>query len=107
MSFKWEVVEKNKAGNNLLVKFQSADKPDILVGTPFPPKDEDVDAFMTRYAPFHIWAIDETTQDIEVGHSSEVVVQLPTTETQSLSSTTEEVPVEEVVTTTKRTKKTV
>lgn len=97
--FKWEVVEKNKAANNLLIKFQAVGKPDILVGTPFPPKEENVDEFMTRYAPFQLWAIEETTQDIEIGQGAEVIpvvepaVELPPT---PVDSTVEELSADTV-----------
>ena len=85
--FKWEVVDKNKAANNLLVKFQSAGKPEVLVGTPFPPKDQDVNEFMTRYAPFQLWAIEDTTHDLAIGESAEVI-PVPV-ETSSISLSTE------------------
>lgn len=74
LDYKYEIVEVLPEQKNMMVKFTSEGRADVITGTPLPTEGVSIDEFLCPYAPIGYWLEqDRPTIIPEVGHSGEYI----------------------------------
>ncbi|MEN9389817.1 MAG: hypothetical protein RLY61_901 [Candidatus Parcubacteria bacterium] len=72
LDYKYEILEVLPEQNNMMVKFTSEGRADVITGTPLPTEGTTVSDFLMQYAPIGYWLEQERKTFVpEVGHSGE------------------------------------
>ena len=76
MEYTYELIEVKENQNQMMVKFSSSGKEDIIVGTPLPTEGMELKDFLHLYAPIGHWIESERKYFVpEVGQSGQYSVQ--------------------------------
>lgn len=72
LDYKYEIIEVFPEQNNMMVKFTSEGREDVITGTPLPTEGMTVSDFLRPYAPIGHWLEQERKTFVpEVGHTGE------------------------------------
>ena len=72
LDYKYEIIEVLPEQNNMMVKFTSEGREDVITGTPLPTEGVALNDFLRPYAPIGHWLEKERVTYIpEIGHTGE------------------------------------
>lgn len=72
LDYKYEIIEVAPERDQMMVKFTSTDREEVIAGTPLPTEGMTLDEFLRPYAPIGYWMEKERKTFVpEVGHTGE------------------------------------
>jgi hypothetical protein len=74
LDYKYEIIEVFPEQNNMMIKFTSEGRDDVITGTPLPTEGMNISEFIAPYAPIGHWLEQDRKKFIpEVGTSGEYI----------------------------------